>query len=288
MNTKIINLEHGLIRIDKSELSNSSVHIPKIKRPVVGFVFYLSGNGQIEIRTSANNVTQTKEPKQSSSFFVDPSSCKIRQVYPSNQLLHKVSILIHRSYLEQLFPDASDNRKNYFHKLLRPDQSYVDNAMVNINSDTLRSLHDLSDNRYRGHVRSVWMQGKMLELISSYYQSLNEREKPTPNLSKSEIQKIVEAEKILCDNFLAPLSLDELARATNLNTLKLKTGFKQIFGKPVFSYLRDKRLKKAHHLLEKDEMNVTQAAYSVGYSSIGSFSNAFQYRFGYRPSEVHA
>lgn len=286
MKTKTEYTEHGLIQIDKSELSSSFKHSPKIKKPVVGFVFYLSGNGEIHIRGSDKKTSLKKEPMQSSSFFVDPASCEVQQIYGSDQLLHKITILISRSYLEELFPVSSSDNKDSFHKLIHPSSSFIGNDSIYLGGETLRSLRDLTDNRYLGRIRSVWMQGKMLELISSHKQQLEERNSQDLGISKSEAKKIKDAEKIISCNYLDPPSLDGLARATNLNTFKLKKGFKLIYGKPVFSYLRDKRLNKAHRLLEKGEKNITQAAYSVGYSSIGSFSNAFMDHFGYRPSDV--
>lgn len=286
MEAKTELLDEGVIHINKAELDISVVHKPRINKPVVGFAFYISGNGQIEINTSGQKLSLNKEPRQSSSFFVDPSSCEIRQTYPSNQRLHKISILITRSYLEQLFPEASEDKSDYFHKLIRPDSSYIDNTSVKVSSNILRNLHDLSDNRYQGRIRSIWVQGKVLELISSHLELLEAKDQTDIGLPRSDIQKIEEAEKIISNSFLDPPSLDSLAKSTNLNTLKLKKGFKKRYGKPVFTYLRDKRLKKAHRLLENGQLNVTQAAYAVGYSSIGSFSNAFQDQFGYRPSDI--
>jgi AraC family transcriptional regulator, transcriptional activator of the genes for pyochelin and ferripyochelin receptors len=286
MMTKTEHTEYGLIRIDKSDLSSSFKHSPNIKKPIVGFVFYLSGNGEIHIRGSDKKISLKKEPMQSSSFFVDPASCDVQQLYHTSQQLHKITILISRSYLKSLFPDSFDDKRDSFYNLIHPNRSYIGNDSVHLNGETLRSLRDLTDNSYQGQIRSIWMQGKILELISSHKQQLEGYTRENSGISKSETEKIREAEKIISCNYLDPPSLDGLARATNLNTFKLKKGFKRIYGKPVFGYLRDKRLNKAHQLLEKGEVNITQAAYSVGYNSLGSFSNAFMDHFGYRPSDV--
>lgn len=84
----------------------------------------------------------------------------------------------------------------------------------------------------------------------------------------------------------APPSLTELSKLTGMNTFKLKTGFKELFGLPVFKYLQEKRLEKAFELIENKEMNIQEVAWFVGYESLGSFSNAFKNKFGLRPTEI--
>jgi len=54
----------------------------------------------------------------------------------------------------------------------------------------------------------------------------------------------------------------------------------------VYKYLQNKRLEKAYELLENNELTVQETAWYVGYESLGSFSNAFYKKFGYRPSEI--
>ena len=65
-----------------------------------------------------------------------------------------------------------------------------------------------------------------------------------------------------------------------------KTEFKAQFGVPVFKYLQNERLKKAHSLIKNQQKTIQEAAWAVGYESLGSFSNAFEKKFGYRPSQV--
>ena len=56
---------------------------------------------------------------------------------------------------------------------------------------------------------------------------------------------------------------------------------------PVFKYLQQIRLDKAHSLIKTRELSVQEVAWDVGYDSISSFSNAFEKKFGYRPSELN-
>jgi AraC-like DNA-binding protein len=55
---------------------------------------------------------------------------------------------------------------------------------------------------------------------------------------------------------------------------------------PAFSYLRKARMERAMYLIRRNEMNITEVAYEVGYSSLSQFSRAFGEHFGIRPSQA--
>jgi len=42
----------------------------------------------------------------------------------------------------------------------------------------------------------------------------------------------------------------------------------------------------AHDLIRSKQATVQEAAWHVGYDSLSSFSNAFNKKFGFRPSEL--
>ena len=78
----------------------------------------------------------------------------------------------------------------------------------------------------------------------------------------------------------------ELSRQIGLNTFQLKKDFKELFGVPVFKYLQNERMSTAHDLIRTQKATVQEAAWHVGYDSLSSFSNAFNKKFGFRPSEI--
>jgi AraC-like DNA-binding protein len=58
----------------------------------------------------------------------------------------------------------------------------------------------------------------------------------------------------------------------------------QIYGTTPFDYLRDRRLEKAKIFLDEGNMDVTEVAYTVGYSSLSHFAKVFRQYFGTPPS----
>ena len=104
--------------------------------------------------------------------------------------------------------------------------------------------------------------------------------------SEDEVKQIVKAEKILRNNLDKPFTIDDLAVETGINRNKLKRNFKNIFGKPIFTYLTDLRMEKAKKMLVENSMNISEIAYAVGYKNPQHFTNAFKKRFNYLPSDL--
>ncbi len=87
-------------------------------------------------------------------------------------------------------------------------------------------------------------------------------------------------------NISEPLRLEDIAREAGLNVRSLQLGFKAAYGMSPMRYLRDVRLDAACYLLSRRQNrdNVTDVAYSVGFSHLGRFSRDYRARFGRNPS----
>ena len=77
----------------------------------------------------------------------------------------------------------------------------------------------------------------------------------------------------------------ELARAQGVSLRTLQDGFRDRFGRPPSSFLRDARLDKAHRMLTGNaRLAVTDAALSSGFTHLGRFARDYRLRYGYSPS----
>ncbi|WP_179223581.1 helix-turn-helix transcriptional regulator [Paenibacillus tyrfis] len=144
---------------------------------------------------------------------------------------------------------------------------------------------------YPKGLRNMYMEAKVTELLSIYFWQLirpsvcNSQGKASV-LRGDDEEKIHAAGQLLLQNMENPPSLIEIARHVGLNDFKLKAGFKELFGTTVFGYLREKRLEKAFYLLQQGQLNISEVAYSVGYSNPGYFAAAFKEKYGLKPSQL--
>ncbi|WP_437731204.1 helix-turn-helix transcriptional regulator [Sorangium sp. So ce1335] len=139
----------------------------------------------------------------------------------------------------------------------------------------------------RGVSRQLYLEAKGLELMAAMVDLLEESDRAaSPLLSQHDIACLERARRILLARMVDPPTLPELARHAGLNEVKLKEGFRALFGAPVFAYLRSHRLDEAHRLLRQRACNVTEVAQRVGYENPSKFAAAFRKRFGVSPSTV--
>lgn len=138
-----------------------------------------------------------------------------------------------------------------------------------------------------GAVNRLLIESCALELLSINLERLiYEGGRGASGLSRTEVDSLKYAREILLNRLESPPSLLEPSRLVNLNDCKLKRSFKLLFGKTVYEYVREQRLEKAFYLLESGKCNVSEAAFSVGYTNISHFSEAFQKKYGVLPRKV--
>jgi AraC-like DNA-binding protein len=89
-------------------------------------------------------------------------------------------------------------------------------------------------------------------------------------------------DNMVCEN----LTLGQVAMAACLNKFHFLATFKELYGITPFQYTKEIKLKKAYDLLLDQQHTVTDVCYSLGFDSLGSFSNSFRKRFQVLPSQV--
>jgi len=136
--------------------------------------------------------------------------------------------------------------------------------------------------------QSIYVKGKLLELLGTYfYAANNEAVEQCPYIANEEsASKIKKAKTIIVSNLAEAPSLHDLAKTVGLNVKALKEGFKELYGKPVITYLFHHRMEEAKKMLESGSYNVTEVAPMVGYSSASHFITAFKRKYGVTPKQI--
>jgi AraC-like DNA-binding protein len=160
-------------------------------------------------------------------------------------------------------------------------------ARVGVLSPTMQSvLWQIVRCPYRGSLKRIYLESKALEiaaLLLEQEQVVQQGRRSPRTLKPDEVDRIHHAHTILLQNLEQPPSLSALARQVGLNDKSLKQGFRQVFGKPVFSYLHDYRMEQAQQLLLRGELKVGEVMQKVGFRDRGYFAAAFRKKFGVNP-----
>lgn len=89
-------------------------------------------------------------------------------------------------------------------------------------------------------------------------------------------------------DYARDLDLEALAELCAYSPDHLVRTFAAVFGETPHRYLQRRRLERAMYLLRTTDQSVTDVCMSVGYSSLGAFSELFTQVVGTSPSEYRA
>jgi transcriptional regulator GlxA family with amidase domain len=84
--------------------------------------------------------------------------------------------------------------------------------------------------------------------------------------------------------YAQPLDVEALARGVNMSAGHLSRQFRLAYGESPYGYLMTRRIERAMALLRRGDMSVTDVCFTVGCSSLGTFSTRFTELVGVPPS----
>ncbi|CAL2079103.1 AraC family transcriptional regulator, transcriptional activator of the genes for pyochelin and ferripyochelin receptors [Tenacibaculum sp. 190524A05c] len=284
MNREIIDINDCTILLEEATTNSTNlVDTCYFDEPVIAIAFYGSGDVGLKVKYDG----KTKEFQQTKgmilSFYADDKVAFEHHVSNEKPLQCLVIATTVRN-LDKLPNGEGEFLEQFLSQLVHPKDHYVEGPVFKMTPEMFVLVEQFFTNSYEGGIKMMFYKSHMSALLSHYFGQLASQ-KPTI-IETSQLEKINLAQEILLADLENPPSLTELAQKIGTNTNKLKKEFKAQFGVPVFKYLQNERLKKAYNLIKKEQKTIQEAAWAVGYDSLGSFSNAFEKKFGYRPSQV--
>lgn len=124
------------------------------------------------------------------------------------------------------------------------------------------------------------------EKLRYYYTNNIYRIEPESKFGNQEQSFITKMNDIIKNNVENPkFSVEDLAEKLNVSRVQLYRKVKAIIGINISDHINNVKLEKAAELLKANEMNISEIAYSLGFSSPNYFSTAFKNKFGISPKE---
>lgn len=94
--------------------------------------------------------------------------------------------------------------------------------------------------------------------------------------------------KAICyinENYTRDISVENIASFVGISSTYLQILFKETYGYPISSYIKDCRLKLAKKLLSSSDLPLSLIAKQIGYHSLRAFEYAFINYYGENPTE---
>ena len=129
-----------------------------------------------------------------------------------------------------------------------------------------------------------WCVWKSVELL--YLLSAPERAEAdtAPALEGEVVRSLADTRQYMEEHLDEPLTIPVLSRRACLSTTAFKAGFRRLYGQPVHTWLRQRRMERAAQLLRDSSLSVLGVAQSVGYGSTSQFAAAFRRQYGVTPA----
>lgn len=191
-------------------------------------------------------------------------------------------VIITRSYFDQFlqsrYGDSYEVSKNALDYLLQ-----------NSNSPELNFVfQQIKDCPAEGSARTLYMEGKVMELLSlvthNLEQEQNRRHLPV-KLDKKDKRSLGKAVTLMKRDLAAYPSIAQLSQTANMSPSRFQMAFRQVYGTTAYEYLKVMRMNYALLLLRDSDDNIRTVALKVGYRHAGHFSKLFRDTFGMGPQE---
>ncbi|WP_336989808.1 AraC family transcriptional regulator [Bacillus infantis] len=96
-------------------------------------------------------------------------------------------------------------------------------------------------------------------------------------------KRLMTANEYIRACYASPVTLDELSRIACLSPNHLLRSYTGFFGRTPHQHLAEFRIRKAKDMLEKEEWNMTDISFAVGFQTPSSFSKMFRKHTGLSP-----
>ncbi len=263
--------------------NNLTDHIGKFQTKLINnyIQLYFCTENEVTVAFNMEHCAINLKENDSSMVYFKEESMNILYNIPSQSQL--TVVLISLDFFHSLFSDEGNilfNFKNY--KIGQPiiEPREIENSEQMI-------LKQLISVRITDSLRPIYLKGKVYELLSYYFNTSTESNNALcpyiPN--EDTVGKIKQAKDIVIEQMNNPPGLHELAKMVGLNIKKLKSGFKEFYGLPVFTFLLNHKMELAKKLLLEQQLNVNEIATKLGYSTSSHFIAAFKRKYGITPKQ---
>lgn len=232
-----IKIEQDFILIRFQNDTQEVQHIEKqVKTGLIQFHFNVKGKGKFNFNNG--NYKLDLNAEKSLLLYNPQKELPLHLEIEPNSWI--ISVLVSIKKFHSLFsndaehiPFLSDenlDKKYYGEEDVSPSMAIVLNQIFHYNQNS--------------SIKNLYLKGKGYELLSLYF---NRNEDPNAEqcpflIDEENVLKIKKAKEIIIANMAEPPGLQELAEQVGLNLKKLKTGFKQIYGDSVYSFLFDYKM----------------------------------------------
>nr|WP_294925596.1 AraC family transcriptional regulator [uncultured Flavobacterium sp.] len=234
------------------------------------------------VEAAIENVESEKYTTENTHNILYTSKLNATFKIPAHEEINYLSIILSPDFYSELINEDWTVHEKFSKNIVQKKSGYITPKYLPFNAGIHWVLHEIKNCKYEGSMKKMYLEAKIRELLILQLESLKETQNKTA-VDEKDFKKLLEAKKILEENFTNAPTLSELSRLISLNEFKLKKGFKACFSTTIKSYVTKLRMEHAKKLFKDNGSNVGEVAYKCGYKDVSHFSAAFKLFYGFTP-----
>ncbi len=280
--------KYGKLILQEVELNDFSIHyniyhiqtrfLLHVNRNVPGLMIHmalknnlryqLSGIGDVYLKEGQFNIIYLPTV-EGTALFEQAGEYRVFKVFFSPEILQEYTPTF--PYLNDFLQQVTESLP----ALLLKEHGWINAEISYIINQLLQCTYDEA-------VRRLYYDSLVKELLLLL---LLQKDRNSINGQKY-MESIYEARNIIVKNTSRHFSITEVAQQVGLNEVKLKSGFKQVFGTGLFQFMLQAKMQKAWTLILETDKPVKEIAMLTGYTSKQNFVTAFKKYFNATPGSL--
>lgn len=246
------------------------------KKNKLSFIFFLSGGGKLTITRSGIVNTFLADANQ---YAIIPPFLG-HMGYQPNSTSTVIRIDICQHLFATLIGEGIYTKQvaNFLNSL---DKDSLSSLIKYITPQIRSAIYQLKYFASLKHPKKLHCASISLKVLMLLIQG-----EEISTISSTDVTRVERVKHLLRTNLEKPPTFRELAATAEMNLVRFTKTFRALTGTTPFGYLREQRLSRAMHLLTEDGLNVTDAAFEVGYTSVSYFCKMFYKQYGVKPSAM--
>ncbi|WET01879.1 AraC family transcriptional regulator [Flavobacterium sp. YJ01] len=275
-------ITEGLVLLDtQMYFSTSKTVIFEIDEESVVMNFIYSSN----VETKIEDLEGEKYSKENTHNIFYTDNFKASFTIPPFTQINYLSIILSKEFYYNIINEDWQLHEKFSRNILNKKSSYLTSKYLPFTPAIQWVTHEIKNCTRQGALKRIYIESKIKELLIYQLETLNTKPSVQENIDEEDYTKLLEAKKILDNDYRNTPTLPELSRLISLNEFKLKKGFKACFGTTVKSYIIKLRMEQAKELFQNKKATVSEVAYKCGYKDVSHFSAAFKSYYGFSPQK---
>ena len=234
------------------------------------------------------NEQERQITRYSMGVLLSPPGTEKSEHYLEGEHERSVTLICESNFLQPRFSAMASQLPATIGAFVTTGEARHFNQKLPMTTEAISAANLILENSYRGSLKRQYIEARALELLVlslaacvDYEENLDN---PHKGMTDKDIDRMHKARDILEKDYVAPPTINQLARLIGLNEAKLMQDFKQLYGQTIFDFTQNIRMDEAKRLLETTSKSITEIALDVGYEYSSNFTTAFKRRFGVPPS----